>query len=120
LLGARNPTSHELRVEVRALKGKKADGSVGVGLLLALCSALLEKPLRGGLVIVGELEGDRVKPMQQATGILEAAIRAGARALLVPVSSRPALAEVSDDIATQIDVLFYANVMDALARALHE
>ena len=119
LLGARNPQGHELRVDVRALNGKKAGGTIGVGLLLALSSALLEKPLRGGLVIVGELDGDTIKPISQATQILEAAIREGARSILLPVSSRRALAEVSDEIATQIEMLFYANVTDALAKSLH-
>lgn len=120
LVGSRNPRSHELIVEVHPLDGRKIGGSFGVGLLLALCSALLKKQLRGGLVIVGELAGDAVKPVQQPAEFVEAAVREDARAILMPVSCRRALAEVSDEIATKIEMLFYANVPDALAKALHE
>jgi ATP-dependent Lon protease len=91
-----------------------------VGLLLAFCSALLKKRLRGGLVIVGELAGDSVKSVSQPTAFVDTAVREGARAILMPVSCRRALLEVSDEIATQIEMLFYANVSDALAKALQE
>jgi MarR family transcriptional regulator, organic hydroperoxide resistance regulator len=120
LVGARNPKGHELTVEVHPLNGSKASGSFGVGLLLAFCSSLLKKPLRGGLVIVGELAGDAVKSVQQPTDFVETAVREGARAILVPVSCRRAMVDVSDEIATKIEILFYANVFDALAKAFQE
>jgi DNA-binding MarR family transcriptional regulator len=118
--GARNPKSHELAVEIQPLNGGKVDGSYGVGLLLAFCSALLKKQLRGGLVVVGEISGDAIKPVKQPADFVEAAVREGARAVLMPVSCRHALADVSDDVATRIEMLFYANAADALAKAFQE
>src|ERR1700722_13594925 len=94
LVGARNPKSHELAVEVQPLNGGRADGAYSLGLLLACCSALLKKKLRGGLVVVGELSGDAVKAIRQPPDFVEAAVREGARAILLPVSCRHALAEV--------------------------
>jgi len=120
LVGALDPKKHELSVEVHPLNGTKAGGSFGVGLLLAFCSALLKKQLRGGLVIVGEFAGEAVKPVQQPTEFVETAVREGARAILMPVSSRRALTHVSDEIATQIEILFYASLSDALSKALQE
>jgi DNA-binding MarR family transcriptional regulator len=120
LVGARNPQAHELTIEVRPLEGNKADGSPGVGLLLACCSALLRKQLRGGLVIVGELEGDAVKSVKQPAEFVEAAVREGARSILMPVSCRRVLLEVSDETATEIEILFYASPSDALKKALQE
>jgi hypothetical protein len=38
----------------------------------------------------------------------------------LPVSSRRALLELSDDVATKVQVLFYADASDALRKALHE
>jgi DNA-binding MarR family transcriptional regulator len=120
LVGARNPKNHELAVEVHTLNGGKADGAYGVGLLLACCSALLKKQLRGGLVVVGEVSGDVIKPLKQPTDFVESAAREGARAVLLPVSCRHALADVSDDVATRIEMLFYANASDALTKAFQE
>ena len=44
----------------------------------------------------------------------------GASAILVPVSSRRALVDLSDEVATRVQVLFYADAPDALRKALHE
>jgi MarR family transcriptional regulator, organic hydroperoxide resistance regulator len=120
LVGARNPKSHELTVEVHPLSGSKVGGPFGVGLLMAFCSSLLKKQLRGGLVIVGELAGDAVKPVPHPTEFVETAVREGARAILMPVSCRRAMVDVSDEIATKIEILFYANVSDALTKAFQE
>jgi MarR family transcriptional regulator, organic hydroperoxide resistance regulator len=120
LVGSRNPKSHELTVEVHPLEGSKVGGSFGVGLLLALCSSLLKKQLRGGLIIAGELAGDAVKTLQEPADFVETAVREGARAILMPVSCRRALVDVSDEIATKIEMVFYADVPDALAKALQE
>jgi ATP-dependent Lon protease len=51
---------------------------------------------------------------------VELAMEKGANAVLVPVSSRRALIELSDDVATKVQVLFYADASDALRKALHE
>jgi MarR family transcriptional regulator, organic hydroperoxide resistance regulator len=121
LVGARNPKSHEFVVEVRPLDGNKADGPYSAGLLLACCSALLKKQLRGGLIILGELAADdSIKPVKQPIEFIEIAVREGARAILLPVSCRRALLDVSDDTATEIEMLFYASIPDAIKKALQE
>jgi ATP-dependent Lon protease len=38
----------------------------------------------------------------------------------MPVSCRRALVDVSDEIATKIEMLFYANVSDAIAKAFQK
>lgn len=118
LIGEHNPKSCGLCIEVHPLSGKAASRSFGVALLLALCSSLLKKPLRSGMVIVGDLASDGVKLLAQPTEFVDTAIREGARAILMPVSCRRALADVSDGIATTIEMLFYASVPEALSRAL--
>ncbi|MFC7538796.1 hypothetical protein ACFQU2_04080 [Siccirubricoccus deserti] len=40
--------------------------------------------------------------------------------MLMPVSARRALVDLSDDVATKVQVLFYADAADALRKALHE
>ena len=43
-----------------------------------------------------------------------------ANTVLVPVTSRRALIDLSDDVATKFQVLFYADAPDALRKALHD
>ena len=93
----------------------------GVGALLALCSALLEKSLKGGLIVVGGLNlGGSIEPIYNAVGIVEAAVDKGAKTILLPVTTRKQLVELDDDIATRVTVVFYGDARDALLKALME
>jgi len=53
LVGDRNPREHEFAVQIRSFDAAKSGSQTGVGVLVAFCSALLAKPLKGGLIIVG-------------------------------------------------------------------
>ena len=48
----------------------------------------------------------------------ELAVERGAATLLTPISARRQLNDLSDDMATMISVLFYADAREAVIRAL--
>ncbi len=88
---------------------------------MALCSGLLEKSIKGGLIVVGALNlGGSVEPLANAVGIVEVAVEKGADTVLMPVSARKQLFELSDDMATRINIRFYSDMPDALLKALLE
>ena len=121
LVGDRDPRSHEFSVQLRALDNDRSGASLGLPALLALCGALLEKSLKGGLIVVGALNlGGSVEPLANAVGIVEAAVEKGAETVLIPVSDRKQLFELSDDMATRVNVQFYSDTPDALLKALLE
>lgn len=121
LVGDRNPRKHEFMVQLRAFDAARSAGHTGVAVLLALASALLGRPLRGGMAVVGGLNlGGSLDPMHNPVDAVEHAMSKGATAVLMPVSARRALADLSDDAATRVQVLFYADAGDALRKALHE
>lgn len=119
LVGDRDPREHEFSVQLRAFDAAKAGAGLGVPALLALCSALLEESLKGGIVVVGALSlGGSVDPVHNAVSIADAAAAKGATALLMPISARTQLFELPDEIATTLDIQFYADVREALLKAL--
>ncbi len=84
-------------------------------------SSLLEKSTKGGLIVLGALNlGGSVEPLANAVGIVEVAVEKGADTVLMPVSERKQLFELSDDMATRINIQFYADTPDALLKALLE
>jgi ATP-dependent Lon protease len=92
-----------------------------VGVILALCSSLLEKSLKGGLVVVGGLNlGGSIEPIHNAVAVVEAAAEKGATTLLMPVTTRKQLADLGDDVATKVTIVYYSEVKDALVKALME
>jgi len=121
LVGERNPREHEFAIQLRSFDAAKSGEQLGVGVLVGLCSVLLGKPLKGGLVICGGITlGGSIEPIHNPIDVVELAMEKGANAILVPVSSRRALIDLSDDVATKVQVLFYADAPDALRKALHD
>jgi ATP-dependent Lon protease len=53
LVGDRNPREHEFTEQLRSFDAARAADQTGVPVLLALSSALLGRPLKGGLAVVG-------------------------------------------------------------------
>jgi ATP-dependent Lon protease len=121
LVGDRDPRSHEFSLQVRAFDTNRSAAGTGVGVLLGMSSALLEKSLKGGLAVVGGLNlGGSVEPLYNAISIAELAIDKGATAILAPVSARKQLNDLPDDLITKIAILYYSDVRDALLKALLE
>lgn len=119
LVGDKSPREHGFSVQARALDASRSGGALGLPILLSLCSALLQKSIRGGLIAVGSLTlGGGVETVMNAASLAELAMEKGAEALLLPISSRKQLFEVSDEVATKITFLFYADAADALLKAL--
>lgn len=119
LVGDRDPREHEFSVQLRAMDNERTGGSLGVPALMALCSGLLEKSTRGGLIVVGALNlGGSTEPLANAVGVVEAAVEKAADTVLIPVSARKQLFDLSDDMATRINVQFYSDTTDALLKAL--
>ena len=97
----------------------RAGTALGLPMLMALCGALLEKSIEGGLIAVGALNlGGSVEPLANAVGIVEAAVEKEASVVLMPVSARKQLFELSDDMATRVNIRFYSDTPDALLKAL--
>ena len=119
LVGDRDPRAHEFSVQLRAFDSSKGGSATGVGVLLALCSALLQKNLKGGLVVAGGLNlGGSIETVFNPVSTVEIAIEKGAASILMPINSRRQLNELPDDLAAKITVHYYLDARDALLKAL--
>lgn len=121
LVGDKNPRQHEFTVQLRAFDTAKSGAKLGVAALVALCTSFLKKSVRGGLVIVGELNlGGSIDSVYNPVQLVEIAVEKGATAILMPVSCRRQLFDLSDDMATKIDIQFFLDTKDALLKAIDQ
>lgn len=121
LVGDKDPRQHEFTVQLRAFDAVRSGAKLGVASLIALCTSLLKRSVRGGLIIVGEINlGGSIEPVHNAVTIAEIAVEKGATALLMPVTCRRQLVDLSDDMATKIDIQFYSDAKDVLLKAMAE
>ena len=119
LVGDRDARQHELHVQARAMDASRSGGLLGIPLLLAYCSAILGKSLKGGLIAVGGLSvGGSFEPIHNAVILTELAVEKGAQTILFPVAARRQLNDLSDEMAARITIVYYVDVRDALLKAL--
>ena len=119
LIGDRDAREHELNIQVRAMDVSREGSNLGVPILLAFCSALLTRSLRGGLVIVGGLSiGGSFEPIHNAVSIAELLVEKGAQTILFPVGARRQLNDLSDEMAARITIVYYVDVRDALLKSI--
>jgi ATP-dependent Lon protease len=120
-VGDKDPRQHEFTIQLRAFDAAKSGSKLGVAALLALCTALLKKSIRGGLVVIGEINlGGSIEPVHNAVEMVEIAVEKGASAILMPVTCRKQLFELTDEMATKADIQFYQDARDALLKSISE
>ncbi|MFN0038645.1 MAG: S16 family serine protease [Burkholderiales bacterium] len=119
LVGDREPRQHEFSVQLRAFDSAKSGSAVGVAVLVALCSSLLQKSIKGGLAVTGGLNlGGSIETIFNPVAVVENAIEKGAASILMPISSRRQLNDLPDDLAAKITIHYYLDARDALLKAL--
>ncbi|HAC16477.1 MAG TPA: peptidase, partial [Bacteroidetes bacterium] len=121
LIGDRDPRSHEFSIQLRAFDASKSGNGTGMAVLIGLCSAMLEKNIKGGVVIIGQLNlGGSLDMVYNAVNLAEIAIEKGATTLLIPLNARKQLNDLSDDMITKINIQYYSDLKDCLMKALVE
>ena len=119
LLGDRDPRSTEFSLQLRAFDASKSGNGMGMGVLMGMCSAILERSTKGGLVIVGQLNlGGSLDMVYNAVNLAEIAVEKGATTLLIPLNARKQLNELSDDMITKINIQYYSDLKDCLIKTL--
>ena len=94
---------------------------LGLPVLLALCGTLMERSTKGGLILVGALNlGGSVEMVPNPMDGAELAVEKGAAQLLMPIGARRQLLDLPDEMATKVNVVFYADPADALFKAILE
>ncbi len=121
MVGDKDPRQHEFSVQLRAFDSARFGAKVGVATLIALSTTLLRKSTKGGLIVVGEINlGGSIEQLHNAVSLVEVAVEKGASTLLMPVSSRRQLSDLSDEMATKVNILYYQDARDALLKSIAE
>jgi ATP-dependent Lon protease len=119
LVGDRDPRAHEFSIQMRAMDNDRSGIGLGLPVVIALASSLLEKSTNGGLIVVGSLNlGGSIEMLPNAVAIAEVGVEKQATTLLMPVSARRQLNDLPDDLWTKINIEFYKDAPDAFFKAI--
>jgi ATP-dependent Lon protease len=109
-----------IAVHLVSIAVQREGPSAGLAFLLAMVSALTNRPVIPALAVTGEvsLHGD-IEPVGGLLPKLYAALRRGRRVVLVPEANRGEVEEARELLGDQLDIQLVATVREALAAAFH-
>ena len=118
-IGDKKPRDYEFNIQLKAMDTAKSGAKLSVPILAALCSSLLNVPIKAGMVVAGEISlGGSIETLYNPVAMVENAVEKGASTILIPVSCRHQLNDLSDEMATKIDIKFYIDGKDAVNKSL--
>ena len=86
---------------------------------VALCSAVLGKPVQSQLVVLGSMSlGGSIVPVQNLAESLQVAFDAGSKRILLPMASVGDIPSIPGELFAKFQTGFYADPEDAVFKAL--
>lgn len=86
---------------------------------IALCSAALGKPMQAQMVVMGDMSlGGTITPARNLAETLQVAFDAGAKRILLPMSSVVDIPSVPGELFAKFQTSFYSGPVDAVFKAL--
>lgn len=109
---------HDYHVHIVELHNTGPCRSMTLSSLIAYASALLGKPVLPSLVILGDMSlGGSIIPAENLAACLQVACDAGAKSILLPMSSVGDIPTVPGDLFVKFQVSFYSSPEDAVYKA---
>lgn len=110
---------HDYHLHVVELHNTGPTTAMTLAAFVALCSGVLGKPLQQQLVVLGSMSlGGNIIPVENLAESLQVAFDAGAKRLLLPMSSVKDIPTIPGELFAKFQTGFYADPTDAVFKAL--
>jgi ATP-dependent Lon protease len=116
---ARTIDAKDFHVEAINLLNNHASCDAGVGLIVAVYSAVKKHSALPGLLVLGDLSiQGNIKAVRALVEPLQVSMENGARRALVPVENKRHFMDVTVDVMERVDPIFYSDPLTAAMKAL--
>ena len=110
---------HNYHLHIVELHNTGPASAITLASFVTLCSGLLGKSLQSQLVVLGDMSlGGSITPVEDLAGTLQVAFDAGAKRILLPMSSVGDIATIPGELFAKFQTSFYADPIDAVFKAL--
>ena len=110
---------HDYHLHVVELHNTGPTTAMTLAAFVALCSAVLGKPLQQQMVVLGSMSlGGNIVPVENLAESLQVAFDAGAKRLLLPMASVKDIPTIPGELFAKFQTGFYADPADAVFKAL--
>jgi len=111
--------NHDYHLHVVEAHNTGPSAALTLSTFVALCSAVLAKPLEAQLVVLGTMSlGGNMVPVENLAESLQVAHDAGAKRLLLPMASVADIPSIPGELFAKFQTGFYSDAKDAVFKAL--
>lgn len=112
-------TDSDFHLHLVELNNTGATNNLTMATLVSLSSGLMKKPVSAQMVILGGMSlGGNIRPVINLAETLQVAFDAGAKRILLPMSSVTDIPTVPGELFAKFQTSFYATPADAVFKAL--
>ncbi len=109
----------DIHVHIPRARAARDFAGMGAAIFSAVASLLLDSPCRADVAVVGELTlRGTVLPVRGVKAMLLCAHRAGFREIILPARNEPDVAEVPDDVVSDLSIRYIGRVDELLPLVL--
>ena len=112
-------TARDYMMHVQDISGIGMSSELSLAALVGLCSGAMNRPVQSQLVVLGSLSiGGTINKIDELANILQVCFDAGAKKILLPMSSAIDLPTVPPELFAKFQTAFYTSAEDAVFKAL--
>lgn len=109
----------DYHVQLQDLQGIGMTSELTLPVFIACCSGALEKPVQDQQVVLGNMTiGGTVSKVENLADVLQVCLDAGAKRILLPMSSATDIGNVPPELFSKFQTSFYQDPIDAVYKAL--
>ena len=113
------PGEHDYHLHLVEFHNTGATNSLTILTFIALCSAVLGKPIQSQMVVLGNMSlGGNIIPVENVAESLQVAMDSGAKRILLPMASVRDLPTIPGELFAKFQTSFYADATDAVFKVL--
>ena len=106
-------------MNIEDCQGINPESDVALGTYVSLCSAALGRSVSAQLVVLGTMTlGGTISKVEDLANTLQVCFDAGAKKILLPMSSAPDIGTVPAELFAKFQTAFYTSPEDAVIKAL--
>ena len=112
-------SDHDFHLHAVELQNTGPFSHLALSSLVAFASALLGKPVQSQMVVLGDMSlGGTVTPVENLAECLQVAFDAGAKKVVIPMSSAKDIPTIPAELFTKFQTSFYSDPVDAVFKSL--
>ena len=113
------PGERDFHTHLVELQNSGAPQALTLASFIALCSAALGKPVQSQMAVMGDMSlGGTIVQVRNLAECMQVAFDAGAKRILLPMSSVTDIASVPGELFAKFQTGFYSDPVDAVFKAL--